>query len=447
MTLDKDIATTLYDRMLRVITGDKYTGMPSHFDTPYTMLVMAERGRTLRDGDYFQTNKDGEKNTSMLVDDILAENKNFTKIGGRVSEVYELMVNNATVIEPPPSPQLIATRERNLAILQNQDGSPTELHKREEAAKKIYQAALLKYQTLWAESDSPAKKKEWSIKGPILLSDLKQAYMDWGVAGREEIKSAEAQVNMLAFNQVSRVFIDEKLRLATFPRSDSILTPQIIPSDWYTSNKESWATYYWKQADFSTTHTTESESWSGSAGLDLGLWSFGGGAGQSSTRQALSLETSDIKLSFSFRFCTIHRPWMNEILFKLPNWNLGSLAGPGGIAGGSKPMMPLYPIAMLLVRDVTVEGNWGKTDSEAIQKVTTVGVSAGWGPFAVSGEYTYGSTTDTFTSQVTASGFKVPVIQVIGFVCARVPYCPPKIKISMASIKKVREAEKYLRPH
>ncbi|VVB94961.1 Uncharacterised protein [uncultured archaeon] len=165
----------------------------------------------------------------------------------------------------------------------------------------------------------------------------------------------------------------------------------------------------------------------------------------------MSEESTDIGISFRWRICPIYRPWMDATLFKLPNWDDGTYAGPGRIAGGPDPLMPLIPIALVMVRDVNITGKWSKQDSDHIDTATSGSVSAGWGPFSASGNYSYSSTNDRFTARRTNEGFIIPDIQVIGWVCSRVPFCPPAIKsriiISKSTLNKIRTMEHLIHPH
>lgn len=101
------------------------------------------------------------------------------------------------------------------------------------------------------------------------------------------------------------------------------------------------------------------------------------------------------------------------------------MTGKGGISDNGDGLMPLIPSALLIVRDVTITGSWSKEDSDHIASATSGSVSAGWGPFSVSGSYSHSSTEDTFHAQKTDQGFVIPDIQVLGFVCTKVPFCPP----------------------
>ena len=447
MALDEAIALTLYDRMYEVISGkDPDAGLPSSFDSATTMFVMAQRGMVLKGSDYLNPwspgNTDGSMasaaNIASLVDVIPGLNPVYAPIGGTVSDVYRKIVGGVVNHEPPPSAELQRRRDELKKVLleQGKDDEgrtterPTALADAEQKAFTAYQDAYMAYVATWAAAQAdPELKRVWSIVGAQALQKPKRAFADWGAAGRDQVESAKAQLATLNEGQVARAFADAQFRLNAFEVVDELtetfLRTGIAPSDWADADASTWPGYHFSDSSFTSRHTTEATSWGGSAGVDVGLWSFGGSASHADSREALSTETTDVGISFKWRVCPVYRKWMDASLFRLPNWSLGGLAGPGGIAGNADALMPLMPIGLVIVRDVTITANWGRSDSEKIAQATSGGGSVGWGPFAVSGSYSISSTSDTFSARATDQGFVIPDIQVLGFVCAKVPVCPP----------------------
>ena len=447
MALDERIALTLYDRMFEVISGkDPGSGLPSSFDSATTMFVMAQRGMVLNGADYRNPwspgNTDGSvtaaANIASLVDEIPGLSPMYSPIGGNVSDVYRKIVGGVVNHEPPPSPELQARRDelKKVLVEQGKDDEgrtierPTALADGEQKAFSNYQDSYMAYVATWAAANAdPELARVWPIVGAQALQKPKRAFADWGAAGRDQIDSAKDQLATLNEGQVARAFADAQFRLNAFEvvneLTETFLRTNIAPSDWASSDGSSWPSYALSESTFDSNFTTEATAWGGSANVNVGLWSFGGGVSHSDSRQALSVDTTNVGVSFKWRVCPVYRKWMDATLFHLPNWSLGGLAGPGGIAGGADPMMPLMPIALVIVRDVKITANWGHTDSEKITEATSGSASVGWGPFAVSGNYSHSSTSDKFSAKATGQGFEIPDIQVLGFVCAKVPACPP----------------------
>lgn len=445
MALDERIALTLYDSIFQVISGsDPEVGLPSAFDSATTAFVMAQRGMVLNAADYRNPwtpgNTEGSKpaavNTASVVDNIPGPGPVYAPIGGTVSDVYRKIVKGVQAHEPPPDPALEAKRQALKKTLledgKDDEGRPTEkptaLADAEQKAFNNYQDTYTAYVGAWlAAQKDPALQSMWPVVGAQALQKPKRAFADWGAAGRDQVESAKAQLATLNEGQVARAFADAQFRLNAFElvneaSAETFLRTSITPSDWASADASSWPSYHLTESTFASEFTTEATSWGGGANVQVGLWSFGGGVQHSDSRQAMSQDTTNIGVSFKWRVCPVQRKWMDASLFRLPKWSLGSLGGPGIISGG---LMPLIPIALVIVRDVEITAAWGHQDSEKIAEATSGSASVGWGPFAVSGNYSHSSTSDKFSAKASDKGFKVPDIQVLGFVCLRVPPCPP----------------------
>lgn len=448
MALDERFALTLYDRMYQVISGaDPAAGLPSAFDSDKTMFVMAQRGMVLNATDYRNPwspgNTDGSiqaaYNIASLVDEIPAPNHLYAATGQTVSDVYSKVVRGVHVTEPPPSEEIQRQRDELKKVLiekaVDDEGRtverPTPLADKEQKAFNDYQDAYMAYVATWAAAQADENlRRVWPITGAQALQRPKRAFADWAAAGRDQIASTKAQLATLNEGQVARAFADAQFRLMAYELvnqlQETFYRTTISPSDWAGGDAASWPGYSFSESTLSSEFSAEATSWGGSAQVSVGLWSFGGGVSHADSRQSMAADTTDVRLSFRWRICPIYRKWIDGTLFKLPNWDLGSLVGAHGVSGAPNSLMPLIPQALVIVRDVTVSANWSHQDSEHIDTATSGSVSVGWGPFAVSGTYSHSSTSDKFHAQRTDQGFVIPDIQVLGFVCTKVPPCPPK---------------------
>lgn len=450
MALDENIALHLYDRMFEIITGsDPSTGLPSAFDTATTKFLMAPKGLVINGADYRNPWTPGNptgstqaaENVASLADPIPASTTMYLPGTERVSDVYSSIANMADVTEEPISEEDLARRDQLNQILyevsKDEEGrtvqKPSALADKERLASEAYNDAYNAYiaQFLAAQRD-PALAGIWPIVGAQAVQRPKRAFQDWASAGRNEIQAAKAALATMNKGQVARTFLEAQWKLLAFQMLNSgetVTFPRtsVSPSDWASGDASTWPSYEMSDSTVSTSHTSEATSWGAAANVNVGLWSFGGGVESSDSRQAMSSDTTDIGVKFRWRVCPINRKWMDGTLFGLPNWSLNDLGAPGSIsdgAGGGR--MPLIPIALVLARDVEVTAKWAHQDSEHIEKAVSGSVSAGWGPFAVSGHYSHSSSSDTFHAQRTDQGFKITDLQVLGAVCQKVPFCPPK---------------------
>ena len=117
-------------------------------------------------------------------------------------------------------------------------------------------------------------------------------------------------------------------------------------------------------------------------------------------------------LSISFRLCLVqmNRPWFSQALLSLPGWYLpGFSKGSLSDAVSLTAPMALVPTACILIRDLSIKGQWSEEDK------ATVANAASFGPLSLLGrDYDDGAAT------ITVAG-----MQSIGWVCERMPILPP----------------------
>lgn len=443
ITLDEDIAMTLYDRILELVIGsDPSAGLTPVFNTEETMFVMAQDGIVLNGADYVnpysRSNTNGDLratvNIANIVDDIPQINPVFSPTARKVSNVYMNIVNGVHVTEPQPSPEIQEARDRIKAIIENEDGSCTQLAAQEYDAHKSYNEAYNNYIDEWVKYQAdPDLRNLWPVVGPTKLDKVNRAFEAWGAAGRDQVKSARAQLATLNEGQIARCFADAQAKLVFYQLGDGLggtFLPAIVnTSDWASSDTSLWPEHNFSESNITSNHSESAKEWNGSAGLRYGIWNFGGGGGSTQSRESLSSETTDIQVSFKSKICPIYRPWIDTTLFKLKSWDVGTFAGPGDIAGGPDPLMPLIPIALLLVRDVKITANWREEDRTRFETATQGAGRAGWSIFRLSGNYNRTSTNERIQNQTLNDGFFIPDIQVVGWVCYKVPFCPPSSQI------------------
>jgi hypothetical protein len=123
----------------------------------------------------------------------------------------------------------------------------------------------------------------------------------------------------------------------------------------------------------------------GSGGVMLGFAAFGAthseqqqssqwqGSSQYQFTSAFKNTAKNLNISLEYALCTIIRPWLVSDLFYLQNWYLvgakKNAISDGTIAGQvqtDKPLLPMIPQQMLVIRNVTISTTeWGE-DSEAL---------------------------------------------------------------------------------
>jgi hypothetical protein len=116
--------------------------------------------------------------------------------------------------------------------------------------------------------------------------------------------------------------------------------------------------------------------------------------------------------SISFRLCLVqlHRPWLSQSLLALPGWYMPGFArGSLSDATSLTAPMSLVPTGCILIRDLSIKGQWTDDDRDALSN------SASLGPLSLLGRnYDAGS-----------ASISVPGMQSIGWLCERMPVIPP----------------------
>ena len=141
--------------------------------------------------------------------------------------------------------------------------------------------------------------------------------------------------------------------------------------------------------------------------------------------QAIDQETKDLQISF--RCCRVNfsRPWLLKSLLGVSGWTLPGQA-PGSLSNGKLESnlgtFPLLPIGCIVIRDLQIRANWGKTD-RAIATQTTHDSSVGFGPFSLSGNYIESG--KSYTSSFDGITISSPGLQVLGWLNLVMPYSPP----------------------
>ena len=113
---------------------------------------------------------------------------------------------------------------------------------------------------------------------------------------------------------------------------------------------------------------------------------------------------------------------VNPLLLSLQGW--WEDGQPKGSLSASTAM-PMYPTSFVVARNVALSANFSSSDKDHIAQSISSSASAGSGPFSVSGSYSHSSSSDTFTSTFDGGTLKMPGLQVIAWLNATTPFCPP----------------------
>lgn len=212
------------------------------------------------------------------------------------------------------------------------------------------------------------------------------------------------------------------------------------PPDWYDEN----ATNNFSDLTISSENKVDDNS-TVSHGYDFktsfggGLWSVAATSEGKFSNTQHHMKSEKVSISCKIAKVAIMRPWFDETLFRSDNWwtNMAKPEDNHYISNGNldstnaDKVLPMYPVAFIVARDIEITANFTSTDQEMISQAVSAGGSVSYGPFSVGGNYKYGNDTDHLDTKVTDGKLKVPGMQIIGWVSRVMPASPIRSKKDM----------------
>ena len=149
----------------------------------------------------------------------------------------------------------------------------------------------------------------------------------------------------------------------------------------------------------------------------------------------MNIQTQNLEIAFKYACVDIKRPWLDTSLLNLKNWFLmgdykklciskGTMAQelPPGML--EPTFLPSVVTSFVLIKDLSIKWDNWKSDWQSTSSTTSGGGSVGYGPFAVSGNYSHHSAKRDFSADSDGQSLTIPGIQLIGYVSAINPACP-----------------------
>lgn len=391
------------------------------------------------------------ENFSFLVDKIQSLNPIVSPNGVKISDVYNLVVN-AQVTPPPVSKEEKALYDDAVAFLQadkidyDDSGKPitikgdSPVYSNYKRKKKDYDNAVVALMSNYFQYDmsKPEDQRKWSFMGPTFTDAVDTAWNDWINAHKVKVEDKLAVLSQSSNNQVGVVFNAARSQFNSLKRA-SVTNPgknywpsYATPANWFSSAAaEEWTSVTISSGSLHTNEHSDYTKMSSGGKASWGLWSAGGSFSKEDEHQSMDETTTDLTVSFKFARVDITRPWLNTLLFNIKGWKLGEAYKKSGLSNGTKnqPLntpFPLLGTSFIAVSDLKITANWGKKDSSLITSKVGAEASAGWGPFAISGSYSHGTSDKTFDSSFDGRTISNKGLQIIGWVDTIVPNCPPE---------------------
>jgi hypothetical protein len=450
----------IFDNIFASVTSAEPGGKPVM--TPSTtMLSLMKPGMAINSKDFrnpwtpgnLNGSQDAAINLANLVDVCPKMSAIYTDSGNRISQVYKQILDGVSIPMQEPSPAIVKQLADSDAVLyrtvdsidpETGETTPkrveTQLYRDYIDNQALYNNARIGYIGAYLEAQKTTMgRNTWPLIATTLQLPVKQAYDRWRSGGADKVEQAMAVINTSSQNALQKAFDQAKKTfegygVALDDSGNGLSTPiqrsSVLPSNWHTTASTGWTSFDTASSSVSSSNSSDYQSYGGSAGFSLGLFSIGGSAGHSTTSQHVSSETNGLRISFSYTLATIRRPWMVTNLLGTKGWNLSNLYARGEISRGTKlaqekSAMPLLPTSFVLVKDVVISANWSKADLDIIKQRTSAGGGFAIGPFSIGGSYASSRSKETFSSAITGGKIQVPGVQIIGVISQVLPLNPP----------------------
>lgn len=328
----------------------------------------------------------------------------------------------------------VTTKKKNLI-----DDSETEVQEPSPLVKayndklKAYEDAVLEYNSARINAlaaDDAKAVQYWALNAHVLRNRVKAAMDDWVANGYkndyEQIAAFLDQVmqrDMTLLKQEYRDALD-RAKLTGLASGSDFYYSALVPANWV--NASGWTGFTFRSSDISRYEKSASNSWSAAGGF-FGL----GGSGSGSHRDYDGkFDSTQFSLSFSITQVPIVRPWFKTPFLASKAWRFdpsnaeakGQMVSDGGTP--PKGLIPAYPTSIVCVKDLTLSFGESSEVNKFVQDQINAGGFVSFGPFALGGHYSKGSSNRSFEYKSESQGVRVPGMQIVGFKCHLVPKSP-----------------------
>lgn len=306
-----------------------------------------------------------------------------------------------------------------------------------------YLTAVTSYRLLYnkylddLESKDPEVSKnadrDWQVQSILLENNIKKAYRTLTAGNAKYVEKALDILKTTINDGVSEAIFsaqeavaDDKAFSSSLGFSDKWLFSYPIPGDWASDSCKSFTELHIDGGQTTIHNQKTTRHFNMDANLKAGLWKMKVGSSGQFEHSDSSTDKDSVRISAKIAKVSIQRPWFMESLFRLANWTT-NMASKGGISNGkidssNKGLIPMYPVAFIVAKDIVIKANFTHEDEEHIKRSAESDVSVGWGPFSIGGSYGYGHTEDHFHSEYQNGEIRVPGMQIIAWVSRVIPY-------------------------
>lgn len=450
------LVQSIHDSIFTALT-EAPSGQKPVLPKDKTILILEKPGRTLNAADYRNPwspgNLEGNVQAAINLGDLgdeapfLPQNSGgvYRASGSRLSDFYRTVLS-ANIDPQPANPVSEKAYEEAKAVLftkvkdeetGKETTKPSQLSRDYDDNFINYNIARSTYLTAYGEAiKTPEGKAGWPLKASALQAPVNVAYTTWRGGEATKVEDARSKIEFHSRNQVGRAFSDAKKVFDTYQSEAEEMLPgnrtlrcRLTPSNW--SDPEAakkWATISTSTKNIVIKSNSEFTRYGGNAGFSAGLFSIGGSAGHSDSREYFGVEANSLTVSFQYATVYLQRLWMNQLILSLPSWDLGAISA-GFFSNGNKEnndgTIPLIPQGFIVTRNVRIQADWSKTDKETIKNATSGGGSFSFGPFSFGASGGSSSTTTNSKFDEASGLITIPGLQIVGWINSLLTVCPP----------------------
>jgi hypothetical protein len=454
---EKKVLETLYDRLYDALTyvpgGDK-TG---DFDKATTFLQMT-KNMVLNPDDFRNAassiNPKGDlKSTfalSELVDAVPTVSAEWSDSGNALAATYKIIVDGANA-DNTEDPAQKAIYDKAYAFLNaktsipNFDGPDTETFGPSAIAlaydqnQTAYVNAVGGYRLAFNSynMDNLDDQRKFQAVAPGLQNTIDQAWNKWVREGKQNVEKASNALRTTinnaiaaAITQAQDAMNDQHAMAPQTLTGNKWFASYVMPTNWTEPGcKGSKLTL---SSNFLATKTSDQASDYSSSSQGL-FWTRTSSADGKTTTNTTGMQSNEFELSAELITVRIRRPWLNSILFNMTDWwakgtPKGGISN-GKIKGNENSMLPLFPVAFIVAKDVTIKSKFTSQDTSHFVSESSSRQKSGWGwgPFSGGGHYNHSrSENDSFNATYADGVLKLPGLQLVAWISTITPASPPK---------------------
>jgi hypothetical protein len=371
-----------------------------------------------------------EQNGSVLWD-IYKEVLDYSQVAGggltddekaKIKKFRNLMVNTKKVKD------IVTDEEKEVT-----EDSPMMKAYKEKSA--IYDEAVQEYnqkRLAAMNSDNSQAVQDFSLNASSYRRRVKQAMDDWETNGyKEDVEKIQAYIKQVSQKDLTLLKADLQDKFEKSKQTDPNSNSDFYLSSFYpgnfVNNDKGWTQFSFSHENMETyskeVHTSVSAEGKGI----YGLWIYGGGGGYSKDKSTESMKFENFEMKFSLTQVSLSRPWFSPEFVLNTAWRFKPGMGFDALSNGNSPLkgrLIAYPTSAVFIKDITISSSDMSSFHEAISKSLNVGLSVGWGPFRIGGNYKKSSKEEETKYSLDGNTLNVEGMQLLAFKCFPMPKAP-----------------------